>query len=546
MPPIVLKIQGNETFLPFSNLDQDELSKTWRVCTKVKDSLENGSRLENLSWRLWFIQNVLVSNDVKSKSKYQTWSTHTTKKMEDERELEPTTGLYNNSNSQKSASFISPPIPQALQQMNEPKSVLDYSLDEIKPVGTENFILNQFTSDQQDDQMIELKDIFPLNMQDFMYAAPEKDPESDNQIIGDNPSLPYDNLSSWQAQNTPIDQNSIYFNNNNHVSPQNAVSYASTTIPSCAPTVPSTATQYTSGINTRPNYHSGTQSNFLADPISGIHSLFADHMEVPAINIPTNSNNQNIPQPNLVVDFNNAAYVAAAAAATAAALTTLPNATLHNKLLATLPRQTLASAERLLSPACRRPSTMAQTQQQQQTRMAESLPQTHTGVDLQQNDLNKKQKQQHYYGTFQLDTGNSLPTMKFNDSNDVILNSYNNNSTSSEHSSPSEEKQPQCSNCDATSTPLWRRSSDDKVLCNACGLYLKLHNVPRPRHLKASNGKGREEKMFGGSMDDYASDSEDTHASSQPQISCTNCGTNKTPLWRRDAAGKALCNACGL
>lgn len=60
MAPLVLKIKGNKSFSPFSNLDSEEdLSKTWRVCTKVKDSLENGSRLENLSWRLWFRQHAI-------------------------------------------------------------------------------------------------------------------------------------------------------------------------------------------------------------------------------------------------------------------------------------------------------------------------------------------------------------------------------------------------------------------------------------------------------------------------------------------------------
>lgn len=63
MAPIVLKIKGDlET--PFNN-SIDDLSKTWKVCTKVKDSLENGSRLENLSWRLWF------SQKLKKKTKFK-------------------------------------------------------------------------------------------------------------------------------------------------------------------------------------------------------------------------------------------------------------------------------------------------------------------------------------------------------------------------------------------------------------------------------------------------------------------------------------------
>jgi hypothetical protein len=70
MPPIALKIKGSKSFFPLSNLDSEEdLSKTWRVCTKIKDSLENGSRLENLSWRLWHYNDKCNNGTFQSLSK---------------------------------------------------------------------------------------------------------------------------------------------------------------------------------------------------------------------------------------------------------------------------------------------------------------------------------------------------------------------------------------------------------------------------------------------------------------------------------------------
>ncbi|KIJ49400.1 hypothetical protein M422DRAFT_246490 [Sphaerobolus stellatus SS14] len=48
-----------------------------------------------------------------------------------------------------------------------------------------------------------------------------------------------------------------------------------------------------------------------------------------------------------------------------------------------------------------------------------------------------------------------------------------------------------CTNCHTTNTPLWRRDPDGQPLCNACGLFYKLHGVVRPLSLKTDVIKKR-------------------------------------------------------
>lgn len=50
----------------------------------------------------------------------------------------------------------------------------------------------------------------------------------------------------------------------------------------------------------------------------------------------------------------------------------------------------------------------------------------------------------------------------------------------------------ECSNCHTKTTPLWRKTPTGLPLCNACGLFLKLHGIVRPLSLKTDVIKKRQ------------------------------------------------------
>lgn len=90
---------------------------------------------------------------------------------------------------------------------------------------------------------------------------------------------------------------------------------------------------------------------------------------------------------------------------------------------------------------------------------------------------------------------NTTTTTANNNNNSVNLN-LNTPASSPAAASPNPSPNPppvsvSCSNCATTHTPLWRRSLEGSYLCNACGLYLKVHRSARPTQLQTGVVKSR-------------------------------------------------------
>uniref|UniRef100_UPI0037E8A2AB transcription factor GATA-3 isoform X2 n=1 Tax=Semicossyphus pulcher TaxID=241346 RepID=UPI0037E8A2AB len=82
-----------------------------------------------------------------------------------------------------------------------------------------------------------------------------------------------------------------------------------------------------------------------------------------------------------------------------------------------------------------------------------------------------------------------------------------------------------CANCQTTTTTLWRRNANGDPVCNACGLYFKLHNINRPLTMKKEgiqtrnrkmSSKSKKSKKSHDSMDDFSKSLMDKSSSFSP------------------------------
>ncbi|KAI7864137.1 hypothetical protein BDF14DRAFT_1998002 [Spinellus fusiger] len=450
MAPIVLKIKSNPcSKFPYLN-SEDDVSAAWRVCTKVKNSLENGIRLENLSWRLWFAHGSL------------------------------------NTRKDEPYSIAQNVLEESLLQKYQ--SISAMKIDRVADTTRDSSILQPDSSISSDMDSTEATEIQTM----------EKDEDKEEHEINyQQKQLEYRRtlcLQQQQQQAKILEQLPTAFVNPLKQSKKTMES--STSAPTRSRPLPN-ASEFLNDLplQTQENDTTLSQSNppqkfdlsdetlvqlqDLLDAFDDTPALF-DFMQKDALEqhpvIPTNISQL----------FNQQDIIG-----------------MSQHLPATQPAFCLepSSTTQHFNYSAK-PFFMSYSDMDALSTVAPSIP-SETSLSLDMSLLTE---------SFSTPLHSAMMQRPF-------INS-----------TPSEGKIPICSNCATTSTPLWRRSSEDDLLCNACGLYLKLHKTPRPRHLKPVTSR-----LSSVTMNERL-----------VQTQCTNCRTSTTPLWRRDVEGRPLCNACGL
>ncbi|KAH9034243.1 hypothetical protein EDB85DRAFT_1948456 [Lactarius pseudohatsudake] len=435
MPSILnLKFKGNKSFIAFSNLgDVDALTKTWKVCTKVASFLEQGQRLENLSWRLWHLQNLMVDVDsAKSKREFKRLSKCMSDKLDKEKgpELEAPGFRRNHSTDiirqraaekERSREANISGRPGTIKRMQ-----FTFSVDQPTPAACAG----------------------PVQKPDLKPSAEFKDNVTRR-------SRPVTRSTATQEDTLPESASapSDHHNDKDTIRARRDTDATSLTI------------------------STNHQEAFLRFP-----SLFSSDFGPSALLYPT---------PTVTNPMNYGEGVRHSIPSTDSFDIVRPTIELPlDELLMESGDSEAWSVPVFASTS----STDSQSQSRQldlatepEIGMKSEVFEHHHPAFSQAHFARRASQQEQT-----VSPANSGATTRSSGPGATATNPVTSlPPTGASGSNAPGGVKAECSNCGATHTPLWRRGLNDELNCNACGLYCKLHKRPRPKSMRNNHGEGR-------------------------------------------------------